>query len=314
MRRFIIAFIGLWLVLVAGHLAHERARAGTWGLLGVGIGTTGARIFSGQGDISGARYWGGLWAYTSANIGTNAVRVCNASDVACANIVTSADGLVDMASIVGGTLNCGGAGGQCTVHTVYDQTGNLLCAGGTACDLVNATAATRPLLILNCGGLGAGKPCMRFSSASTTRLTSSNFTTQAQPYTMGGIAKRTANFTTSQILFAHTGSPGFATLAYADAVNSMVLYAGAGSAAFTVSDSAWHSVLALFDGNASNATVDGVTSSTLDPDLHAAYDQIVFGWNGVATHLDGDVVSIGLWAGTPNRAGLTSNGAAFWGY
>lgn len=39
MRRIFAIFAALWLVVVAGHFAHERANAGTWGLLGVGKGT-----------------------------------------------------------------------------------------------------------------------------------------------------------------------------------------------------------------------------------------------------------------------------------
>lgn len=40
MKRFLAAFGALWLLFGAMHFAHERASAGTWGLLGVGKGST----------------------------------------------------------------------------------------------------------------------------------------------------------------------------------------------------------------------------------------------------------------------------------
>jgi hypothetical protein len=147
--------------------------------------------YAGLGDVNPSAYLSvGLRAYTAATAGTKAANICNSGDANCADVNSLVNGNFDVATAQGTPLNCGGAGGTCTVKTLYDKSGSLNC-GGSACDFTNATAANRPTLVFN--ATGAGRACMAFNGSQF--LTSPAATTINQPFSVASYLERTGNFT-----------------------------------------------------------------------------------------------------------------------
>ena len=143
--------------------------------------------YAGPGDVvSGAKMWWGLRAYSLATAGTKAANICNASDANCADVNTLANGDFDVATATGSPLNWGGAGGTCTIKTLYDQTTGNNCTAAT-CNLTQTIIGFRPTLAFNCIGT---KPCMTFTSASSNRMNgANNATSVSQPVTLSGVAQ-----------------------------------------------------------------------------------------------------------------------------
>jgi hypothetical protein len=238
-------------VLLIGLLCLTQQPRAQLTMTGVGGGGVGGASYTGPGDCSGcvtsAFAWGGLRAFSAAKRGSNAVNACNSTgggDV-CVNLVTDAvTGALVAQSVNGGTC----PGTNCTVHTIYDQSGNTNCSGPAACDWVQATVANRPTLDANCIG---SLPCMTFGSPK--RLLAGIIAAQAQPFTVSLVVNMNAadNFVSA-----------FVSGAEVDALtpNTTRIFAGA-SLAVTVAAGTFHGVQSVFNGASSDVNVNG-TSNT----------------------------------------------------
>lgn len=153
--------------------------------------------FVGIGDVvSGALFWHGVRAYSAAKAGTKIANVCNSGDANCADINSLANGDFDVATAQGSPLNCGGGGGTCTIKTLYDQSPALSCTAGTACNVTQATIATRMTLVFNSTANGK----VSFACSGTQSLWGSSLTSSfAPPYTFVAAGARTSGTATSYL-------------------------------------------------------------------------------------------------------------------
>lgn len=268
--------------------------------------------YSGPGDIaSGALAWWGLRAYSLATAGTKAANVCNASDANCADVNTLANGDFDVSTAQGAPLSCGGAGGTCTIKTLYDQSGSLACTGSVACSLTQATIASRPTLTFSC--LGA-LPCMTWTSSQVMRsVTNPGWSSShAQPFSGSAVGERTGSFTSFADIVAPSDTQ--VQLGFANSANSALLYAGSIATA-TAADSAWHALQGLWSGASSVISVDG-SASTVNAGttgLTGAQQPCMGSCNNGLT---GKSTEAGVWASdiSSSFVALSSNQHSYWGF
>lgn len=262
--------------------------------------------YAGPGDVVASAYaWWGLRAYTNASIGTNAVRLREDGGNTESDFATIAGGGLNLTAITAfkGANNL-------FVTKLYDQTG-----GGN--DLIQATAGQQPAFTL--GVLGT-LPAMQFTAASGMKLALFAATaTVNQAYThvfvmnLTSIGSETRPFGAEAVsdvwLFERTGG------------NVMALYAGSvsGTAAFTAGS--WHSAQAVFNGAASSITVDGATTSGLNPGAgNISAERLIMGddRSGAAFEtITGYITEGGIWPIEFSGAQLTamnSNQHTYWGF
>ena len=250
--------------------------------------------YTGPGDVvSGAAFWGGLRAYSTATIGDNAIRIRRSSDNTEADVITLADGSLDVASV---STFIGG--GNAFVHTIYDQSGNSR-------DSVAASNAAQPQLILS--GLGS-LPVMRFTYNAHS-LQSAGSVTRAQPLTHSAVAKRTSDTGSYHgILSNGTHGTGFS-----NGANAFLMFAGSLPTA-VAADNTMHTFQAAFDGTSSVAYVDG-GSTSMSPGttaLTGVYSVGAISGSGFG----GDMCEVGEWLSKfdATQAGnMDANQAAYWG-
>src|SRR5258706_14710917 len=146
--------------------------------------------YQGPGNVvtTGWIFWFGLRAFSAATAGTKAANICNSGDANCADVNTLANGNFDVATATGAPLNCGGAGGTCTIKTLYDKSGATNCT--TACDFTQATIASRPTLVFNC--INTTLPCIRWGGSTGSMVTPNLTSIFFQPYTVSVIFKNTS--------------------------------------------------------------------------------------------------------------------------
>lgn len=233
--------------------------------------------FQGPGDVLGTGWvlWFGLRAFSAATVGTKAANICNSGDATCADVNTLTNGNFDVTTATGAPLNCGGAGGTCTIKTLYDKSGTLSCT--TACDLTQATIANRPTLVFNC--INTTLPCIRWSGSGVgAALVSPGLAAiMNQPFSISFVFKNTAGALTDYIT-----AGGHATIFMEHAANAPAIYAGS-FGDFTAAGSVFHSVQVTYNNGtpANTANVDGTLSSP-NPGGNsiAPTDQFSFGYNG----------------------------------
>lgn len=146
MYRLFALLIGL--LPLAGPLAHAQMNAT--------IVFDGGR-YIGPGDKVSYTAWWGLRGYSQAfaQPGTGiAIRIVRDSDSTETDIVILSDGNLDVAAA---DSFCSAT--TCKVRTIYDQTAGGACSG--SCDLVQATAGNRPLLVLTGGGGSGTRPYLQ---------------------------------------------------------------------------------------------------------------------------------------------------------
>lgn len=246
-------FLTAWASFVAAPIALAQSNIIGGGMFGdVKVSSA---TYAGPGDvISGATAFWSCRAYNLASVGTKAYRIVRASDSTQTDINSLASGKCDT---ITPTTFC--IATTCKVVTYYDQSGALACAGSTACDLTQGTDANRPpwtASILN------SWPCAtNLASTIGLVLTTANNLALSQPYTLGGIAERTANFTTAQRILVSNGAT--VNLGWRGVVNQVGTQAG--TIVATAADSAFHAVLlASSNGGTSSLVVDGAaTTGTL---------------------------------------------------
>lgn len=314
MQRFFYSVV-LLVVLVG------PAFSGSVTLLGAGKPPGGGGgPYAGPGDVvSGAQAWWGLRAYTLALAGSKAANICNNLDANCADINTIAvTGNFDVATAQGAPLNCGGAGGTCTVKTVYDQTVGLNCGASQTCDITQTTIASRPTLVFNCIGT---LPCMAFNG-SQTLLGANLFMLTAQPYVLSTACERTGAFTSFSDCIGSTPGGGV-QIGMANSANTLLQYA---SSVVTVagSDSVFHALNGVYNAASSVFFIDGSSNAT-NPGGG------VFGGGNVHTigngnnGLTGRLVEAGYWQGSFSSgvscasqsaclSALNSQQHSYWGF
>lgn len=270
----------------------------------------GSLPFVGPGNaVSGAIAWWGLRAYTTAKAGSKAANICNNGDANCADVNTLSNGNFDVATATAAPLSCGGAGGTCTIKTLYDQSGNTNCVG-TACDITNATAAARPTLVLNCTG---SLPCAACLIASSQRLLAAAAITQAQPMTTSMVSKRTA-VAAGGMLGGVTA--GDANLGYGAAASTVNLDAGGTAVTATASDNVFHTLQAVFNGASSSVLVDATTNASLTVGAQGLTGAPILCENPSGNFTTGNFAEGGVWAGSltsPQQTALHANQCAYWG-
>jgi hypothetical protein len=212
-------------------------------------------LYVGPGDISpGAWAGGGLRAYARATIGSRVANICNAGDANCADVNTTSLGDFNVVAAQSAPLNCGGAGGTCTVKTLYDKTGNTNCT--TACDFSNATAANRPTLVFN--DTAAGKACMRFNGSSQFLATPGS--TPNQPFTFSSYAIATGNFTSTTSIAGFANTFDQVIIGHINP-DTLVMYDASAQPTATAVDNVFHAIQSIFDNTGgSSIYIDGVST------------------------------------------------------
>lgn len=266
--------------------------------------------YTGPGDVvSGALVWYGLRAYSAATAGTKVANICNASDANCADINSTSGGNFDVTTATGSPLNCGGAGGTCTVKILYDQIGGSACGGN--CDLSNSTIANRPTLSFSCIG---SLPCMVFASASSQTIkrgAPNTFGAQSQPFTISVVGFQTSNVT-GGLLTASGGNgtsfrstPGVGLRATTDFNVSMA-------------NSTWYAIQGVANGASSVLYINGTSNSgSAGTSGYASGNNPQFGNDDFSEFLNGKMVEGGIWpsgfSGT-QQSNMNSNQRTYWGF
>ena len=259
--------------------------------------------YTGQGDITTFSSWWGLRAYSAATSGNKVANVCNTTPT-CADINSLANGNFDVATAQAGTTNCGGAGGQCTVATLYDQVSTL--------NLVQATSGMQPLLIFSAVG---GKACFQNNSGNHYHQSSAS-KTQAQPFAFTAVSERTSGTSANYIFASNNNDVGIGAVA----ANTAVLFGSFGSAAITVTsvaDNSFHDIIGTFNGTTPNSilTVDGADSTGTTVNTMAGTVSN-FSDGGSDVFL-GYICENGFIAAAPNgtiRTNLANNMKNYYGY
>ena len=218
--------------------------------------SSGAYVGPGDLGIPNIIAWSGFRAYSHAQSGTKSALIFRSSDSTEATINSLANGQFDFPTAQAFCL-----GTACTVVTAYDQSGGSNCSG--VCDLTQATAANRPVLAYNgLSNVTSGPnyaPCAYASGGSIALASANNVTSQAQPFTLVVMARRTGNVTTAQSLY--TTNSNNVGLYYDNIANTGEMSAGGTAQTFTVSDAAFHVLIGIFSGASSSLTVDGTTTN-----------------------------------------------------
>lgn len=280
-------------------------------LTGAGNGIPGI-TFQGPADIVAAPFACiSLRACSLALATTKVANICNLGDVNCADVKTLINGDFDVATAQGSPLNCGGAGGTCTIKTWYDQIGTG-CAGSAQCSVTNATVANRPTLVFNCFGT---KPCAQFTLALSQTLQGIASASTVIPQTVSFVAERSGNFTNNQYVLQSGGSYQFG---WKNVANTFNVYTGGANAiqpTVAASDGAVHSVQAIVNGASSNLNIDGVdnTGTTLGT---STLGPITVG-GGTGTFVNGPVGEIIVYSNlaftSGNNSAMCHNQRMYWG-
>ncbi len=257
-----------------------------------------ALLYSGPGDVNaGAFLWVGLRAYSRATAGTKAANICNSGDANCADVNSLANGDFDVATAQAAPLSCGGAGGTCTIKTLYDKSGNTNC-NSAACNFTQATIAKRPTLSFNC--TAANKACMVFNGSSQVLATSGSVTIFAQPFSYATYAKTTAAATTAILVYETVTSN--LQLAKLNVADTMYMYDGSANASFPATDNSFHTIQAVYHHPNSYAVVDGVTNTAaISSFLGNAGNPLQIGAADAAAccYWTGPINELGLWTIDP---------------
>jgi hypothetical protein len=319
MRKLLTFLIALAVLVVVNLSVPASAQYGckSFGRQGgTGCNSIIPPSFQGPGDIvSGAYGWWGMRAYTLAKAGTKIANICNAADASCADVNSLANGQFDVATAQGAPLNCGGAGGTCTIKTLYEQTGNLNC-GASICNLTNTTVATRPTLVFNCIGTA---PCLSFVGASSQQLlTAAAAVTAAQPLTVSYVARRTGATTAFGDVFVVGG--GSLQAGYSNAVNTLLSFAGTVTTS-AASDAAYHAAQDVISSSVPDIYIDGTggCGGTCSSPGAGTLTASLIGMGNAAggNACTCNVLEMGLWASAfsaPNKATMNSNQHGTSGY
>ena len=302
MRRAILSYVLICAALVAAWQCFAQVP-----MTGAGKATptTAGCSTGGPGDcVSSAVAWWGFRGYTTAYSGKVA-NICTASDAACEDETASGGNLV-----LGTVGTACISSGTCLVKTLYDQSGALACAGGTACDVTQATASKQPTF--TAAALNS-VPCGTFAHSANQVLVSANSLSNSQPYTFSAIAERTANFTSQQnVVGTSVSNP---IMGFWSTTNNAFVSVSTGITA-TASNSAFHSLQAVVNGASSSLVVDG-TATSGDVGSGAIGQTVALGgYSNGGSSLTGIICEGGIWPSAFSSiqiANITNNQKTYWG-
>lgn len=294
MRRLIVALALCLLATGANSFWQSRQQ----------VSAGGAPAYQGPGDIVSFQAFWGTRAYSTATRGSKLLNVCNSTggtDVGCGDLSSDATTGALVPATIGG-ITCPGA--NCTVKIVYDISGNTNCTG--ACDLIQATIASRPTITTSCS---AGRPCMA-CNGSQFALAAAILVTSPQPYFVSFVAKRTSVSSYANVIYA-SPQTGFSI-----AADNVLLFAGT-VVSVPATDNVFHSVQANYSGASSTLYMDASSVSISSPGAGqlGADTPILCGSNsGGGSTLIGNVFETGV-AGTAVAvsATLDANQRLFFG-
>lgn len=259
--------------------------------------------YFGPGDIvGGATGWWGLRAYNYASVGSNAVRLREDGTNTEQDFATIEKGGLPLSAIDAFRTSHGGT--HVFITQFYDQVGTN--------HAVQATASQQAELVLS--GLGA-LPIAVFAQAASTSYTTGNVT-QAQPYTISTVARRTGLFTQQSIIWANHDAFGtqltFSTTPFA------YLYANGPGVATAATDNIYHALQAVFNGASSDMNVDGASNTGDSGSASQAGTPTFIGtFNGTLQGMEGNILELGQWpsAFTPTQSSnMSANQHAYWGF
>lgn len=267
-----------------------------------------APSYSGPGNVvSGAFYWVGLRAYTSAIAAAGTQKIVNVRRTSdshtCDVLVASNGGLAN-------TANCstGGDNGQtapsfctsttCFAVTLYDQSGNGL-------DFTQATTANQPQILFT-GCTSGSLPCLSFTSSQS--LIAANQAGVTYPGSVELVSNRTGDFSSFDNAFFNN----IATLTYWNTANSIKFRLATGDVNMAATDNAWHCIQGVGSATVAATSLDGVynlvgnggtSGPTVTPDIG---------------NFTGMIVEAGEWNTTAftsaNTTSMNSNIHTYWGF
>lgn len=261
--------------------------------------------YVGPGDITFFQVWWGLRAYSAATAGTKAVNLCDAADAHCADALTNAT--TGILTIPSSNPNC--TGSACTVKTIYDQSGNLLCSAA-ACDLTQTTIALRPTFVASCT---SSLPCMRFTGSSSQAFTDPNLTSvQAHPITFSSVSQETTTASYEDVFAGNSGA-GSTQAGYLNAF--AFTYAGNNVGIAAAATSTYHAIQSTFNAGSSTIYIDGTSTGVADPGSNGVQAMNIGGSTNTGNYLTGEIKECGMISGTVTggtQASLNTNQHTFW--
>jgi hypothetical protein len=271
----------------------------------------GGAAFVGIGDASVStaanwKMWGGFRAFSTATKGTRAINVCNPTPT-CADVNSDATtGELPATITISGT-NC--SGGTCTIAKIYDQTGNLQCTSGAACDWVQATTNLQPTLLFS--ATPNGKWCANWPGTQAGQLLlSGTMPSNPQPFVYSGIVFANTGISTAE-LWPDIGSG--TQQRHESTANTMGVFDGSLST-FTMSDNAWHALQITWSGPTSfSAQVDNNAAQPLT-NVGTGSSQNIGLAGGFSLPWSGKTCDVGLYNGSPTLINFYNNQHTWGGF
>lgn len=201
---------------------------------------------------------------------------------------------------------------SCTVKTLYDQSGSLACAGGTACNFTEPTEASRPTFVANSSGT---KPGMVFNGSQG--LKTANNLTLSQPLSMSAVGKRTTFNSGNNDNLLNGDSSGTGLL-FASTSGTAASFGGAAVLSGSATENVTHPIQGFFNGASSTLFLDtggGTLSGPSNIGTSGFSAETVSTGQGVLNTLAGVVFELGIWAGdkSANNAAMCANQHNYWG-
>jgi hypothetical protein len=261
-----------------------------------------ATTYLGPGDIvSGATRWCGLRAYMLSTVGANAVRLRRDSDQVEQDFVTVTGGGLDLASI---TTFKGSA--NLFITKYYDQVGTNHYA--------QTSASQQAQLILS--GLGS-LPIAVYTSAAISTYGTVSAVTQAQPFTVSMVTRRTSNVTgNTQVIWANQPSNAI-QVSFTPTANQLQFYANT-LQNVNAADNVFHAIQSVFNSTASDANIDGTVDTTdLGPGGQTGSASHIGSYDGSSFGMDGNILELGEWPvafTSTQSANMSANQHGYWGF
>jgi hypothetical protein len=286
-------------------------------LLGVGRGNPATYV--GPGDVvSGATFWWGLRAYSAAVAASGTQKAINVRNTGtnetCDVLIATSGGLASTVS------SCSGASSgtalstfcsSCAITEWYDQSGATNCTG-TACHVVQATAANQGTLTLSCLG---SLPCGVVASSGPQfwRTASVINANNAAPHSYYAVVDDTSAGTHIFLNFDGGTRNSF----YYASTTSIQVTDTASNIGGAVTN-AWHVAIASVVSGTNNSTVnvDGTTVVTGTLTTNTGVDKPTFGNDaGGFDPFNGNLAEGGVWPSSvaASYTSLCHNAFAYWG-
>lgn len=266
--------------------------------------------YYGAGDMNpGAEVFYSTMAYSNAyaNAHSKIMAVTLSTNSHTCDILAASSG------DLGNTANCSNSGdngtaaatfcgSNCTVNTLYDQSGGNNC-GGSPCDLTQSTAANQPALVFNDVNGHAG---IRFSGAAQI-LSRASSPTLAQPFTYSEVWNNTSSGCASSTcaIFVSDSAGNYVGNWLEDdpGVFQFNIQATANSSGVTADNAyaqnTWNSSISIFNSQSSVAFINGATVATTGTvGTGGMANTLSIGNDTFGENFVGDIAEIGAWPGS----------------